>query len=88
MLTLLPDAHDGVSVFLAGEYASAMLSAVEPLTSVDLAIGPLEGSLSFLDIVDEIGEAVGLGQSTGPRMHVRSHEDNAGALILAETVPL
>ena len=43
--------------------------------------------MPILDIVEEIGEAVGLGQSMGPRMHVRIHEDNAGALILAETVP-
>ena len=43
--------------------------------------------MPILDIVEEIGEAVGLGQSKRPRMHVRIHEDNAGALILAETVP-
>ena len=43
--------------------------------------------MPILDIVDEIGEAVGLKQSDSPQMHIRIHEDNAGALVLAKTVP-
>ena len=43
--------------------------------------------MPILDIVEEIGDTVGLCQSDRPRMHVHIHEDNAGALILAETVP-
>ena len=42
--------------------------------------------MPILDMVDEVGEAVGLSQSDAPKMHVCIHEDNAGALILAETL--
>ncbi|KAL7524697.1 hypothetical protein ACHAXR_002241, partial [Thalassiosira sp. AJA248-18] len=43
--------------------------------------------MPILDMVDEIGEAVGLEQSESPKMHIRIHEDNAGALVLAQTLP-
>ena len=40
-----------------------------------------------IDIVEEIGETVGLETKDMTSMHVSVHEDNAGALILAETLP-
>ena len=40
-----------------------------------------------IDIVKEIGETVGLETKDMVSMHVSVHEDNAGALILAETLP-
>ncbi|KAL7532071.1 hypothetical protein ACHAXR_006179 [Thalassiosira sp. AJA248-18] len=43
--------------------------------------------MPILDMVDEVGKAVGLAQSDQPKMHIRIHEDNASALILAKTVP-
>ena len=43
--------------------------------------------MPIIDLVESVGKAVGLGNSTGPKMHVIIHEDNAGALILAKTVP-
>ena len=43
--------------------------------------------IPIIDLVDEVGTAVGLAQSENPKMHVRIHEDNAGALTLAQTVP-
>ena len=43
--------------------------------------------MSIIDLVKSVGKAVGLGSSTGPKMHVVIHEDNAGTLILAKTVP-
>ena len=39
------------------------------------------------DIVKEIGEVVGLETKRMSSMHVSVHEDNAGALVLAETIP-
>ena len=33
--------------------------------------------VSNLDIIEEIGDAVRLGQSNGPRMYVRIHKDDA-----------
>ncbi len=44
--------------------------------------------MPILDMVDEIGQAVGLSPTEAPKMHILIHEDNAGALILAKTVPL
>ena len=41
--------------------------------------------LPVLDLVKEVGDAVGLEQNEPPK--VRVHEDNAGALILANTLP-
>ena len=43
--------------------------------------------MPIINLVESVGKAVGLGNSTGPKMDVIIHEDNAGALILAETVP-
>ena len=43
--------------------------------------------LPILDIVAEVGKAVGLPVDDQPKMHVRIHEDNAGALVLANTLP-
>ena len=40
----------------------------------------------ILDIVEEVGSAVGLSTEKMSTMHVSIHEDNAGALILAETI--
>jgi hypothetical protein len=39
-----------------------------------------------MDIVEEIGHTVGLETKDMSTMHVSVHEDNAGALILAETL--
>ena len=41
----------------------------------------------ILDLVDEIGDAVGLAQTERPKMHVTIHEDNSGALTLANMIP-
>lgn len=38
-------------------------------------------------MVGEIGKAVGLTANEATKMHIAIHEDNAGALILAKTVP-
>ena len=40
-----------------------------------------------IDIVSEIGKTVGLDTEDMVSMHVSIHEDNAGALVLAETLP-
>ena len=40
-----------------------------------------------LDLVNEVGAAVGMPTKELASMHVSVHEDNAGALILAETIP-
>jgi hypothetical protein len=40
-----------------------------------------------MDIVAEVGKAVGLETKDLTTMHVSVHEDNAGALILAQTIP-
>ena len=40
-----------------------------------------------MDIVSESGNAVGLETEDMVLMHVLIHEDNAGALVLAETIP-
>jgi hypothetical protein len=40
-----------------------------------------------IDIVKEIGDVVGLKTKDLVSMHVSIHEDNAGALVLAETIP-
>ena len=40
-----------------------------------------------IDLVEEIGNAVGLPPEKTAEMHVTIHEDNAGALILAKTIP-
>ena len=41
----------------------------------------------MIDIIKEIGQTVGLETKDMTFMHVSVHEDNAGALILAETLP-
>ena len=40
-----------------------------------------------MDIVGEVGVSVGMPTKDLTSMHVSVHEDNAGALILAETLP-
>ena len=42
--------------------------------------------VTIKDMVATLGEAVGLPKDL-TTMHVPIHEDNAGALILAETLP-
>ena len=44
--------------------------------------------LPVMDIVSEVGNVVGLVTNYMVLMHVLIHEDNAGALVLAETIPL
>ena len=41
--------------------------------------------MPVLDLVKEVGDAVGLDKNDQPV--IRVHEDNAGALILANTLP-
>ena len=41
----------------------------------------------MVDIVTELGKVVGLPTDDLVSMHVSIHEDNAGALVLAETIP-
>lgn len=43
--------------------------------------------MPIIDMVNEVGTAVGLKSPDSPKMHIRIHEDNAGALILAQTIP-
>ena len=43
--------------------------------------------IPIIDIVGEIGSAVGLSSSEQTKMHVCIHEDNAGALVLSNTLP-
>jgi hypothetical protein len=40
-----------------------------------------------MDLVKEMGESLGLETEDMTSMHVSIHEDNAGALVLAETIP-
>ena len=40
-----------------------------------------------IDIVSEVGSLVGLATKDMVSMHVSLHEDNAGKLVLAETIP-
>ena len=40
-----------------------------------------------MDLVQEMGSVVGLPTEDLTTMHVSIHEDNAGALVLAETIP-
>ena len=41
----------------------------------------------LMDMVGEVGKAVGMATKDMTSMHVSMHEDNAGALVLAETLP-
>ena len=43
--------------------------------------------MPIIDMVHVVGTVVGLTQSENTKMHVRIHEDNAGALVLAQTLP-
>jgi len=43
--------------------------------------------MPIIDLVDSVGKAVGLDSSRGPTMNIVIHEDNAGALVLAKTIP-
>ena len=38
-------------------------------------------------MVGEVGAAIGLTQSVNSKMHVCIHEDNSGALVLAQKLP-
>ncbi len=40
-----------------------------------------------IDVVTELGNVLGLDTKDLACMHVSIHEDNAGALVLAETIP-
>ena len=42
----------------------------------------------IMDMVSEIGQVVGLPTNDKTKMHVSVREDNTGALILAQTLPL
>ena len=41
----------------------------------------------IIDLVTELGAVVGLPTEDLTTMHVSIHEDNAGALVLTETIP-
>ena len=41
----------------------------------------------IMDLVKEVGAIVGLPTKDLTTMHITIHEDNAGALVLAETIP-
>ncbi len=41
----------------------------------------------IIDIVDQVGNPVGLSRKERCRMHVKMHEDNTGALVLLTTPP-
>ena len=43
--------------------------------------------ISIVVMVDEVGTAMSLIQSENSKMHVCIHEDNSGALVLAQTIP-
>ena len=43
--------------------------------------------MTIINMVHVVGTAVGLTQSENKKMHVTIHEDNAGALVLAQTLP-
>ena len=43
--------------------------------------------ISIVFMVDEVGTAMSLIQSENSKMHVCIHEDNAGALVLAQIIP-
>ena len=43
--------------------------------------------IPIVNMVEEIGSAVGLSTAESTKMHVCIHEDNAGALVLANTLP-
>ena len=54
VFAFLPNAHAWHPVFARSQHTSTMLLTIEPLTSVDTTIGPLESALTFFDIVDEV----------------------------------
>ena len=54
VLAVLPDSHAWCTIALGSEHASAVLLSIEPLAGVDLAVGPLESSLTMLDVVNEV----------------------------------
>ena len=60
---------------------STMESEVFALTACCRELIPI------IDMVDEVGKAVGLSRSEKTNMHVMIHKDNAGALILVQKVP-
>ena len=54
VLAVFPDTHTWCTIALGSEHASAVLLSIEPLAGVDLAVGPLESSLTMLDVVNEV----------------------------------
>ena len=69
-----------------------------PKLQRETALSTIEAEVNFLahccrelfpaiDMVGEIGSVVGLPTKDMSSMHVSVHEDNSGALILAETIP-
>ena len=43
--------------------------------------------MPIINMVHVVGTAVGLTHSENTKMHVTIHEDNAGALVLAQILP-
>ena len=43
--------------------------------------------IPVIDLVEEVGAAVSMTPKERTCLHVMVHEDNAGALVLAQTVP-
>ena len=41
----------------------------------------------LMDMVGEVGKAVGMATKDMTSMHVSVHKDNAGALVLTKTLP-
>ena len=50
-------------------------------------VGCYQELMSIIDMVNFIGEAVGLSGFEKTKMHVCIHEYNAGALVLPQTIP-
>ena len=61
------------------------------LSTMEADINPLSlccrKLLPLMDMVGEVGEAVGMATKDMTSMHVSVHEDNADTLVLAKTLP-
>ena len=61
------------------------------LSTIEAEINALANScrelFPIIDLVQEVGEVVGLPTEDLTTINVSIHEDNAGALVLAETIP-
>ena len=70
---------------------SSKLQTETALSTMEAEINALAHSCKelfpIIDIVSELGDVVGLPTKDLTSMHVSIHEDNAGALVLAETIP-